>query len=357
MTRTRREARGVWRKVVRGVLVRLRFALVATAVVAAAACGTLVGNPGDDAGDGKTEPTPAQIAPPAPVPVVFALTDAPIDDARNVFVRIESLQVAAGPESDAPDATGGANAIPANAVSASNSTVWVDVPLAVHDEIDVLSYQDGATLTLAEAPALAPGQYARTRLTLAASPAPRLVDQDGAEHPIDLASVPDRVIEVRAPFVVAAPENGEPTRVTLDFDLRRSLKTTASPSGAASYALAPSLRLVEARKTGKLVGAAVGARSVCVFAAAGATKDADDDCAHAVTSTKVHDGKYTIAFLPAGAYVVRAYRKGATPLDSATVEVQAGATTKVESLTAGGEGKESSPPLMTHGHGHDGADD
>ena len=306
-------------------MARLRVALTLPYVLLAVlACGTLVGNPGEgggDGSDGKSDPAPAAVA--TPVPVVFALTDAPIDDAQSVFVTVEGLAIAAGPESDGSG-------------EGANSTVWVDVPLKVTGELDVLKYQDGDTVELAEAPALAPGAYARTRLTLAASPPPRLVDFDGTEHVLDLSGLPNRMIEVRVPFVAASSSDASvgPTRVTLDFDLRRSLKATVSATGSASYALNPTFRLVEAQRTGKLVGTAVGARSVCVFAAAQGDKDADDDCAHAVTSTRVKDGRYTVAFLPAGSYVVRAYRNGDQPLDSAAVEVRAGAATTVAPLTA-----------------------
>jgi hypothetical protein len=65
---------------------------------------------------------------------------------------------------------------------------------------------------------------------------------------------------------------------------------------------------------------------VCLFAA-GATKDATDECDTADTSAPVKDGAFRVAFVPAGTYDLRIYTADGQTEDVDGLTVVSGAIT------------------------------
>ena len=271
-------------------------------------CGTFTGNPIDQkkptgaAGTQKEQPEAAPASEVAtitpttttttdakgtldPRAVVIALTDAPIDDVKQVFVTIARVELI-GTDGKARE-----------------------VPLVKSEEVDLVALDDGKSVNLAEGLAIPPGTYSQVRLVLDATKAPRVVTADGKSEALKVPSGTESGIKVVGEFIVKA---GVPLKLTIDFDLRKSLKRVGesgkgkeeSKSGG-SYEFKPVIRVVEDSKTATITGAApAGAKVVCAFAV-GSTKDATEECGGAINAAKVKDGKYTLAFMPEGKYELR----------------------------------------------------
>lgn len=291
---------------------------VLSLAVVLAACGTLVGNPEED--DGSKPPKPAGAVTPV-APVTFSLTDAPLDDARSVLLTVAGLEVSLAGEE------------------------WINVPLKVATEIDLLQYQDGASLPLAEITELPVGTYTQTRLRLSDSVPAKIVLTDGSEHELEIPSADKTGIKIVTPFAV---EVGKPVALTIDFDLRKSVKRVGggnlgngkgqgnghgqglskkADGEGGRYVMRPVLRLLRDDEAGGIKGDAKG-KIVCVYPVDAETDDADD-CDKSSNSGKVKNGRYKIAFLPPGDYVVRIFDEDGSVRDAKTVRVEKGKVTEL----------------------------
>jgi hypothetical protein len=268
------------------------------------ACGTLAGSPG---GSTKTTPSTPQPAPAAFAPVSIAITDAPIDDVQSAFVTVIAVELT-------QDGTG-----------------WTEVPLATSTEIDLLQYQGGQSLGLAALDKLAAGTYASLRLKLDPDHPPRLVEADGTVDPLTIPSANASGIKVDTPFTVTP---GQTTKLTIDFDLRKSIKAAGNGGSGPKYILNPVLRLVADDGAGTVTGTSAAGGTVCLYAQ-GATKDDDDGGEHAETCGVVRDGKVDIGFVPAGLYEVRVFPVhggNGKAVDAPAVTVTAGQTADMGAL-------------------------
>jgi hypothetical protein len=87
--------------------------------------------------------------------------------------------------------------------------------------------------------------------------------------------------------------------------------------------LKPVLRMTDDSKSGSAMGEGENGSVVCVYAD-GATKDNDDACENAITSTTVKGGQFKLAFLEPGTYDLRVFRSKTAVGDVDDVVVKAG---------------------------------
>jgi hypothetical protein len=262
----------------------------AVCVLVIDACGgTLGGNPE------KTDPDSQQRPDPAKSPALtFSITDAPVEDARHVYISVESIQIA------------------------QSEGNWISIPLETDAEIDLLQLQNGATELLASIEDLPAGTYNQTRMVLAEEAPGRLIDNDGVEHPLVIPSGSESGLKLMTSFTKV---DGEPMAFTIDFDLRKSIKVSGN-GGKSKYILKPVLRMTDDSKSGSAMGEGENGSVVCVYAD-GATKDSDDACENAITSTTVKNGQFKLAFLEPGTYDLRVFRNKTAVGDVDDVVVKA----------------------------------
>lgn len=247
----------------------------AVCVLVIDACGgTLGGNPEKTDPDTQNQPDPAT----APA-LTISLTDAPVEDARHVYVSVESVQIA------------------------QTEGNWITIPLETDEEIDLLQLQNGETSLLASLETLPAGIYGQTRLVLAEEAPGRLIDNDGAEHALFIPSGSESGLKIQTAFTKI---DGVPLSLTIDFDLRKSIKS-AGNGNKSKYVLKPVLRLADDSKAGSASGEGENGSVVCVYAN-DATKDNDDACDNAITSATVKNGQFKLAFLEPGTYDLRVFR-------------------------------------------------
>lgn len=212
----------------------------------------------------------------------------------------------------------------------------VDIDFPAPREVDLLAYQDGATVNLLENQVVPAGDYEWMRLKVIAernrSDGSFIEFTGPVQYPLYVPSGAETGLKLNRPFRVGA---GTVTRLVADFDLRKSI---LRPRGQdPNYVLKPVLRLMDELTTSTLEGtvdfAALalaqlgeGATAgdcdagVYVFTGGDATPDdADADLAGAddggsdplvylpVTMDEgATTGDYRVAFLETGTYTVAA---------------------------------------------------
>jgi hypothetical protein len=199
-------------------------------------------------------------------------------------------------------------------------------------EIDLLAYQNGATVDLLDGVEVDAGEYDWMRLEVIAeqnrNDGSYILFQSGEQYPLYVPSGAQSGLKLNRPFTVAA---GGITRLVADFDLRKSV--IEPPGLSPNYVLKPVLRLMDELQVGSISGAVDLAAlataqlgggagpgecsgGVYLFAGADATPDdADGDAADGaepvVYQPLAFDGleavvPYEIAFVEAGNYTVAA---------------------------------------------------
>lgn len=256
--------------------------------------GTIGGNPEKDSGQTPTNPVTGETA-----ALSFSLTDAPVDDAQHVYVTIAEVQI----KQDEGD--------------------WITVPLETESEIDLLALQDGKSTALASIETLSPGTYKQTRLILSDSVASRLVDNDGVEHELEIPSGSESGLKITSAYTV---EEGVPLHLTIDFDLRKSIKAVGNGK---RYQMKPVLRLVETDASGGIKGTSETADLVC-FYKSDAVVDSDDSCSNAESSARVKDGSFQQSFLTAGSYTLVFFKDGSQAETKSSIVVESGEVTELD---------------------------
>lgn len=199
-------------------------------------------------------------------------------------------------------------------------------------QIDLLAYQNGATVNLLENETVAAGEYQWMRLKVIAernrSDGSFILFEDGRQFPLFIPSGAETGLKINRPFRVAV---GGITRLVADFDLRKSI--IAPPGLAPDYILKPVLRLVDELQVGTIAGevdlvglasqqlgagstAADCAAGIYLFTGAGATPDdvdgvTDDGADPIIVQPLAFDGmnalvSYSLAFVEAGSYTLSA---------------------------------------------------
>lgn len=212
----------------------------------------------------------------------------------------------------------------------------VNIDFAAPREVDLLAYQNGATVNLLENQIVPAGDYNWMRLKVIAERNRsdgsyiEFLNSLGTKYPLYVPSGSETGLKLNRPFRVAA---GSITRLVADFDLRKSI--IKPPGQEPNYVLKPVLRLMDELETGTLEGsvdfaalaiAQLGETAtaeqckvgVYVFTGGTATPDdADGDSADdggvdpLVYMPVPYDGVnstagYTVAFLATGTYTVAA---------------------------------------------------
>jgi hypothetical protein len=199
-------------------------------------------------------------------------------------------------------------------------------------QIDLLAYQNGATVDLLEGLEVTAGEYQWLRLDVIAeqnrSDGSYIKFETGEQYPLYVPSGAQSGLKLNRPFTVAA---GGITRLVADFDLRKSI--IEPPGLDPNYVLKPVLRLMDELEVGEIAGevdlAALAvlqlgegagpgdcAGGLYLFGGPGAAPDdADGDAADGsepiVYQPLEFDGlnavlPYRIAFVEAGDYTVAA---------------------------------------------------
>jgi hypothetical protein len=267
----------------------LRFATILGCLAALAACGGSSGG-GDRTGE-----------------LTLGIGDAPVDGATEVVVVFTGV-----------------------ALHGPGGTRHIEFPEP--RQIDLLAYQNGATVDLLESQTVAAGEYEWLRLDVIAeqnrSDGSYIKFETGEQFPLYVPSGSQSGLKLNRPFTVAA---GGVTRLVADFDLRKSI--IEPPGLEPNYVLKPVLRLMDELEVGEIAGevdlAALAvlqlgdgagpgdcAGGLYLFAGHGATPDdADGDAADGadpvVYQPVEFDGlnavvAFQIAFVEAGDYTLAA---------------------------------------------------
>jgi len=225
--------------------------------------------------------------------VSIAVTDAPVDFASNVFVEFASIELT--PQT-------------------GNRIVFDINP---DRAIDLLTLQDGTSLTLMQNQTVPAGNYTRIRFIVNAQSGSNNSYIDlitGERYPLVIPTGSEGGLTIDRNFTVT--ENGR-VDFTADFDLRKSIVAPLFSNSA--YSLKPALRLLDNSKVGTISGTVgpnfVGGNCqpyVYVFSGANVVPD-DIDVASDIdpvvsVPVKLNNatGQYTYraSFLDAGSYTV-----------------------------------------------------
>jgi hypothetical protein len=235
----------------------------------------------------------------------FSITDAPVDDAKHVFITVESLSLL------------------------NSEGAWLNIPLETTTEIDLLHYQDGLTSPLAGISEIAAGTYSQTRLVLSESAPARLIDLNGVEHSLKVPSGSESGLKINSPITI---DSTLAKAMVIDFDLRKSVKLAGNANSQnAKYILKPVLRMVDKAATGSLEGPVAEGEILCLYPK-GSVKDSSDDCDNATASGKVKNSLINISFIPSGKYDLRVFKNGLPLKDQSDVKIDANAVTVVSGL-------------------------
>ena len=299
--------------------VRSRLVLGAAIALGLAAC--------SGGGDGAADRTGT---------LTVGLTDAPVDVADKVVVQFTGVELKPknGP-----------------AFSIEFTTDGVPTPKS----IDVLALQSGERADLLDGVEVPAGEYTWMRLDIDAEP--NVVDSylelGGGQCELSVPSGDETGLKMIRGFTVGV---GSTTDLTIDFDLRKSIVqppgqgAEATTCGGQAYLLKPVLRLVDMLEVGTITGSIVSLPAGCESGTApypgnvylfGPYADTppeiddfdavDSDGADALASARVDEAtfSYTMAFVPAGKYVV-AYTCSA---DDVTVDADTDSGTPDEEVT------------------------
>jgi hypothetical protein len=158
----------------------------------------------------------------------LAIGDAPVDGATKVVVVFTGIEL-----------------------HSNGGTRTID--FATPREIDLLAYQNGATVNLLENMTVDAGEYQWMRLKVIAernrSDGSYILFANGGQYPLYVPSGSETGLKINRPFRVAA---GSITRLVADFDLRKSI--IAPPGQSPNYMLKPVLRLMDQLQIGDING-------------------------------------------------------------------------------------------------------
>ena len=156
------------------------------------------------------------------------LSDAPIDEARHVYVSLEGVSLN------------------------YEDSGWVDYDFGEVQKIDLLSLQSGNTLPLLDSLQAFPGDY-QVRLNIFSNnditPDNSIVlEEDGVEYEMTIPSGEQTGLKLTSPITVQANRASD---YTIDFDVRKSVVKRGQGH---NYALRPTLRLINNSASGEISG-------------------------------------------------------------------------------------------------------
>jgi hypothetical protein len=239
--------------------------------------------------------------------VTLKITDAPVDEAENVWVEFSAVTFK------------------------SDNSEDITFDLDPVQRINLLALQGSESQTLLENVEIPAGDYNQIRLAVNAEfddVMDSYITIDGTQYELRVPSGSESGLKLNTPFTIAEGTEGmtvadENSVYTIDFDLRKSI---VNPVGQPGYFLKPVLRLVQNINTGTISGTVdsqflVGANcsdqnpltgnSVYVFAGTNITPDDIDGIeAEPVTTALVNFDdqsglySYEVGFISAGDYTL-----------------------------------------------------
>ncbi|WP_444996643.1 DUF4382 domain-containing protein [Aliikangiella sp. IMCC44359] len=226
----------------------------------------------------------------------ISLTDAPIDNATQVMIKFNAVEV--------------------KPKEGSSVIYQFDEPKV----IDLLALQNGQTELLLKKRSINDGDYSWLRLVIDADYAALdsyITFDDGSSHSLYIPSGDEPGLKLNHPFTITAGEN---TNLTIDFDLRKSI---LKPSNTLQdYKLKPVLRIHDNAEVGTIKGHIEGyvvADESCQTGLAVYVYTASDDGTNLgdegsnwppiSSSIPEYDAtndrfNYQLSFLPSGNYIV-----------------------------------------------------
>lgn len=160
--------------------------------------------------------------------LTLRIGDAPVDGAREVVVVFTGV-----------------------ALHGPGGTRNIEFPEA--REIDLLAYQNGATVDLLDRVEVEAGEYDWLRLEVIAeqnrNDGSYILFESGQQFPLYIPSGSQSGLKLNRPFTIAA---GGITRLVADFDLRKSI--IQPPGQSPNYLLKPVLRLMDELEVGSIAG-------------------------------------------------------------------------------------------------------
>jgi len=231
------------------------------------------------------------------------LTDAPVDEAANVFVTLRGISL--------NREEGG----------------WVDHDFETPQRIDLLTLQDGTTFDLFSDNDIEAGTY-EVRLNLYSDDDNQLdnyivISEGGAEHELTIPSGFQTGLKLTQTIEVSANGTAD---YTIDFDVRQSIVLRGNPQNNNGYLLKPTLRLVNNAASGTISGVITDTtllttdcsdqdplthNVIYVFEGANVTPDDyDGEEPEAITTANVEldddsgEYRYTTSPLPDGEYTI-----------------------------------------------------
>lgn len=253
----------------------IKHYFLSVVILTAFGCGIRVGNP-DGSKDSDDSTSNNSVEQPMGS-ISFSLTDAAIDSAAKVFVRIAAIHV-----------------------KRADSDDWLEIPKEVPDEIDLLTLQDGNTAPLAAISKIGAGVFTHVRLKLSESQPARIVLKDGRQYPLNVPSGSETGLKINQKFEVI---EGEDLRLIVDFDLRKSVVVLGQGNGEERYLLKPTLRMIpEALAQVYEVSADGDNGSVVCAYLVEVPFDEEDSCMNSVTSAILRSGAAKLPFLNPGQY-------------------------------------------------------
>lgn len=272
-------------------------------------CGTYVGNPEEDDDSNPQVITKGDTIPGSQDPensenfpdelILISLADAPIDDLSEVNVKIAEISL-----------------------KSSDGEGWNTLELAVSEAINLLAYQDGNKIALAVSSTIATGDYSQIRVILDDADPITAKDLEGNSVTIRAPSASSSGILIKYDFTIASEEQ---TRLTLDFDLRQSLRKTGN-----SYQLQPVIRAANDSTVSSIIGSSTS-KIICLYLSDSAG-DGDDSCDNALGTAKVKGGAFVLPFVNPGNYYIRSFDSDGQFQDSEIFNVQEGETVNVDEL-------------------------
>lgn len=168
----------------------------------------------------------------------LSLTDAPIDEALDVTVRIDGVEFQPN----------GGDRVMFYLADTTGTCEVVDVQDSLNPcEVNLLDYQGIDRITLLDKVTLPAGKYSWLRLILNDEPG-SITLLDGSLFDLRIPSGAETGLKLHSGFIVA---QGNHTDYTIDFDLRKSVH---NPHGQEEYILRPTLRIMDNSQVGTLSG-------------------------------------------------------------------------------------------------------
>lgn len=257
--------------------------LVSMTSITLASCG------GDDS-NGSDSEQPAQLS--------VGVTDAPVDDAENVYVEFSGITLIQADDDDSED----------DETDDSGDDDRVVITFDENQRIDLLAYQQGESYALIEGEDIPSGEYSQMRLMVETDQMNDtvIIFKDGTSHELTVPSGDQTGLKLVSGFTATA---GGELDLILDFDLRKGIVET----GNGGYKLKPTIRVIDNAEHGATSGSV--AANLCeaddnlaVYVYEGSVAQPDDlgsDAEPLATgSVDLTDMTYRVSYLTPGNYTV-----------------------------------------------------